>query len=211
MITTNTYDPYTHDRNSHNYDTSHSLFIKDPNAPMACRICTAAGAKLYEPCENATMIKTPFIRPQPPQHPEDEWKIAILKTLAAYGPQWTVPSDSSMQHMLDTLARAIRAEVRAEVDQFFKINVPTLTGQIMNIQIDPRLYKTVESSDASINLAYKLGHRDARHAAAELIVATNLNTQTSTTGHCAEKKKPGGCQLHNLQCGYPQCDKKEHI
>lgn len=29
-----------------------------------------------------------------------------------------------------------------------------------------------------------------------------------TTGHCSRKKAPGGCQLHNLQCGYPECDRK---
>lgn len=29
-----------------------------------------------------------------------------------------------------------------------------------------------------------------------------------TTGHCENHKKPGGCPLHNLQCGYPQCDRK---
>lgn len=29
-----------------------------------------------------------------------------------------------------------------------------------------------------------------------------------TTGHCKEHAKPGGCQLHNLQCGYPECDRK---
>jgi len=29
-----------------------------------------------------------------------------------------------------------------------------------------------------------------------------------TTGHCKEKSNVGGCQLHNLQCGYPACDKK---
>lgn len=30
-----------------------------------------------------------------------------------------------------------------------------------------------------------------------------------TTGHCENHKKPGGCPLHNLQCGYPQCDRKQ--
>jgi hypothetical protein len=25
-------------------------------------------------------------------------------------------------------------------------------------------------------------------------------------GHCPERRKPGGCQLHNVQCGYPKCD-----
>jgi hypothetical protein len=29
-----------------------------------------------------------------------------------------------------------------------------------------------------------------------------------TTGHCEENLKPGGCQLHNLHCGYPACDRK---
>ena len=32
---------------------------------------------------------------------------------------------------------------------------------------------------------------------------------TVTTGHCKEKAKPGGCQLHNIQCGFPACDRKE--
>jgi hypothetical protein len=25
-------------------------------------------------------------------------------------------------------------------------------------------------------------------------------------GGCPEKNQPGGCKLHNLQCGYPKCD-----
>jgi hypothetical protein len=29
-----------------------------------------------------------------------------------------------------------------------------------------------------------------------------------TTGHCIEKAKPRGCQLHNLHCRYPACDRK---
>lgn len=24
--------------------------------------------------------------------------------------------------------------------------------------------------------------------------------------YCPEKLKPGGCQLHNLHCGYPRCN-----
>jgi len=32
-----------------------------------------------------------------------------------------------------------------------------------------------------------------------------------TTGHCTEHNKIGGCQLHNLQCGYPNCDRKPII
>lgn len=29
-----------------------------------------------------------------------------------------------------------------------------------------------------------------------------------TTGHCKHNNQPGGCQLHNLQCGYPACDRR---
>ena len=29
-----------------------------------------------------------------------------------------------------------------------------------------------------------------------------------TTGHCENHKQKGGCQLHNLQCGWPDCDLK---
>lgn len=29
-----------------------------------------------------------------------------------------------------------------------------------------------------------------------------------TTGHCDHHRVPGGCQFHNLQCGYPECDRK---
>lgn len=46
----------------------------------------------------------------------------------------------------------------------------------------------------------------------DLVVAERdallANKPTYTTGHCSEKSKPGGCQLHNLQCGYPNCDRK---
>jgi hypothetical protein len=27
--------------------------------------------------------------------------------------------------------------------------------------------------------------------------------------HCSEKRKPGGCQLHNLHCGWPKCNKPQ--
>ena len=29
-----------------------------------------------------------------------------------------------------------------------------------------------------------------------------------TKGHCENHKQKGGCQLHNLQCGWPDCDRK---
>ena len=30
-----------------------------------------------------------------------------------------------------------------------------------------------------------------------------------TTGHCPNHNQPGGCQLHNLQCGWPNCDRRQ--
>ncbi len=27
--------------------------------------------------------------------------------------------------------------------------------------------------------------------------------------YCAEKLKPGGCQLHDLHCGWPSCNKPQ--
>ena len=33
-------------------------------------------------------------------------------------------------------------------------------------------------------------------------------TPAFTEGHCEHKKAPGGCQLHNLHCGYPDCDRR---
>lgn len=46
-----------------------------------------------------------------------------------------------------------------------------LSGEIMNIRCkpDPR---TVSLYGADADMAYKLGHRDARHAAAELVETT---------------------------------------
>lgn len=35
-----------------------------------------------------------------------------------------------------------------------------------------------------------------------------VQSKSFSTGHCVHKNKPGGCQLHNLQCGYPSCDRK---
>jgi hypothetical protein len=29
-----------------------------------------------------------------------------------------------------------------------------------------------------------------------------------TTGHCEENKKVGGCQLPNVNCGWPACDRR---
>ena len=35
-----------------------------------------------------------------------------------------------------------------------------------------------------------------------------MQAKTFTEGHCEQKKAPGGCKLHNLHCGYPDCDRR---
>lgn len=57
-------------------------------------------------------------------------------------------------------------------------------------------------------------HKDSGSVVRE-VRAYNLRNQIrqllagieeETSGWCEEKKRPGGCQLHNLHCGYPNCD-----
>jgi hypothetical protein len=40
------------------------------------------------------------------------------------------------------------------------------------------------------------------------IAATPAAVQTFTTGHCVYRKYPTGCPFHNLQCGWPSCDRQ---
>lgn len=51
-----------------------------------------------------------------------------------------------------------------------------LHGQIMNIQVNPDKMSTalgIDGGKTPALLAYKLGHRDARHDAAELVLHTD--------------------------------------
>jgi hypothetical protein len=56
--------------------------------------------------------------------------------------------------------------------------------------------------EAIWQLSYKIN--ELRFA----LAAQPSEPKTYTEGHCANKKQPGGCQLHNLQCGYPDCDRR---
>jgi hypothetical protein len=54
-----------------------------------------------------------------------------------------------------------------------------------------------------------IGWSDAMDRARAVLSAPQpAPSPTYTEGHCAHKKAPGGCQLHNLQCGYPDCDRR---
>jgi hypothetical protein len=48
----------------------------------------------------------------------------------------------------------------------------------------------------------------ARRNGTAVTLGTVVRAPVSTTGHCKEKAKPGGCQLHNVQCGYPKCNRQ---
>ena len=60
--------------------------------------------------------------------------------------------------------------------------------------------------DTSDGKHYKTRTLYAAPVAAQAAPA-QTRTPIFTTGHCKEKAKPGGCQLHNLQCSYPECDR----
>jgi hypothetical protein len=49
---------------------------------------------------------------------------------------------------------------------------------------------------------------DAANAWNTRPTAVASHAEAFTYGHCAEKSRPGGCQKHNLQCGYPDCDRR---
>ena len=48
----------------------------------------------------------------------------------------------------------------------------------------------------------------ARAAIREALAQPEQEPVAHTTGHCENHKQKGGCQLHNLQCGWPDCDRK---
>lgn len=41
----------------------------------------------------------------------------------------------------------------------------------------------------------------------KIVVPLGYGLRHTVDIHCKEKLKPGGCQLHNLQCGWPACNK----
>ena len=49
---------------------------------------------------------------------------------------------------------------------------------------------------------------DAITAIREALAQPEQEPVAYTTGHCENHKQKGGCQLHNLQCGWPDCDRK---
>lgn len=55
-------------------------------------------------------------------------------------------------------------------------------------------------------IRYALDHIVPRMKKSRAALAEPVADEPVTSGHCANKKQPGGCPLHNLHCGYPACD-----
>ena len=47
------------------------------------------------------------------------------------------------------------------------------------------------------------------HAPTSVLSGRKVQMAEYTTGHCPNHNQPGGCQLHNLQCGWPNCDRRQ--
>lgn len=63
------------------------------------------------------------------------------------------------------------------------------------------LMATADESVASVWL--ELGYRVTELRRGQ---PCNYAESAPRTGACKQKNQPGGCQLHNLHCGYPKCD-----
>lgn len=63
-------------------------------------------------------------------------------------------------------------------------------------------YDTRRAAKVACNLVDQLHCRTAK------VDAQVPSPANFTVGHCLHKQAPGGCQLPNLQCGYPHCDRR---
>lgn len=68
------------------------------------------------------------------------------------------------------------------------------------------LWSANESLDELFKVAVKAKEEIEQKANAQEL--RQSNAKKFTTGHCKHNNQPGGCKLHNLQCGYPACDRK---
>lgn len=55
----------------------------------------------------------------------------------------------------------------------------------------------------------QIGAQEERAAAIRAAEELLMKSKPAyTSGHCENLKSPGGCQAHNLHCGYPKCDRR---
>lgn len=61
--------------------------------------------------------------------------------------------------------------------------------------------------EQSTSPGYKL--HDVYRAKLDILLAAAPPPNKPEPIRCPEKLKPGGCQLHNLHCGWPACNKEK--
>ena len=116
--------------------------------------------------------------PEPRREARTFWVTA--NGLAITYQQW--PSDVQVREVLPDEV-AVRRMTEAEVKA---ITMPLRT-----------VYGWTYLTDAAVAFAGTLG-----------LLKKDALVEQQTTGHCPNNRAKGGCQLHNLQCGYPDCDRK---
>ena len=101
----------------------------------------------------------------------------------------------------DTAFRAFRAALQSnQAPQPFP--APAVqSGEL------PELPHLIPTDDLGIRQAMLEYARQAIAQTAPAVAGEAIPAYT--TGHCEYNKQPGGCQQHNLHCGWPKCDQKE--
>jgi len=100
-----------------------------------------------------------------------------------------------------------------------------LAAEVSKLKEDARRYQwltadhesqTTRSAAAAIGAAISIRGKGATDEAIDIASSDAMliqrlvdAAQPYTAGHCSNHNQPGGCKLHNLQCGYPQCDRKQ--
>ncbi len=77
---------------------------------------------------------------------------------------------------------------------------------------DAARWRAVDAAGSGVTLRLHSARPGERAKVIDAVMQAQTDeAPTYTTGHCENHKKPGGCPLHNLQCGYPRCDRRQAV
>lgn len=108
--------------------------------------------------------------------------------------------------------RHAEVEMRVELNNLEPMNGPTASrlsigengdGHVLFLKVGERSV-TIHTDRESL-----LKARDMLDQYLGLHAPVEPEEKPLTTGHCIHKNQIGGCQLHNLHCGYPRCDTRK--
>jgi len=115
---------------------------------------------------------------------------------------------NKLQTVLDALEKAKRQVIHANIAPHGCINEAiTIVKEMMAQEPVAKVQMHPNGSRRVVFPVDAQWHTTQELFAAPVAMPAQTRTQIFTTGHCKEKAKPGGCQLHNLQCSYPECDR----